>query len=192
MPVHRQDLFSDATVSGRCAHRSSGQSGIAVWLIRLVGSIRAERLPVRLLASSVRMETAILERTASRPPLSLLFVLTATLVSQAVVAPACSGKSSSCEDAPCGSQTAYPVGLYISCGNVGIVQAILSGTCAEVGFTCQVPAGAPIDQCTQASFNATGPGECDAQLSFANGFVYSGHFTFVPPAQTRFSTGLAA
>ena len=35
-----------------------------------------------------------------------------------------------------------------------------------------------VADCTTASFAATGPGECDVQLTFANGFVYSGSFTF--------------
>ncbi len=68
--------------------------------------------------------------------------------------------------------------LVISCGGSALVQSSLTGTCSASGFSCDVPDAAPLAECTTASIEGTGPGPCDVELTFANGFVYSGSFTF--------------
>jgi hypothetical protein len=94
---------------------------------------------------------------------------------------ACSGNQP-CQGSSCGGTTVTPVILVITCGGSPVVQSTLTGTCAAGGFSCQAPAEAGIADCTTASFAATGPGQCEAELTFANGFVYSGSFTFTQGA----------
>jgi hypothetical protein len=90
--------------------------------------------------------------------------------------PACTRGTQCPGSGTCG--TAQPVILVISCGGVALVQSSLTGTCSASGLSCDVPDAAPLAECTTASIDATGPGECDVELTFANGFVYSGTFTF--------------
>jgi hypothetical protein len=104
---------------------------------------------------------------------STLVVITAAL---ALVLPSCT-RASPCQGSDsCG--TIYPAILVISCGGAALVQSSLTGTCSASGFSCDVPDAAPLAECTTASIDPTGPGTCDVELTFANGFVYSGSFTF--------------
>lgn len=89
------------------------------------------------------------------------------------------GAPPGCPDAaPCPSAT-VPVVLVITCDGEDIVQANLTGPCAGQTLLCQAPSDATtIVGCTTASFTSPSAGTCGAQLSFANGYVYSATFTF--------------
>jgi hypothetical protein len=91
----------------------------------------------------------------------------------ALLAAACSSRSGP-------ATTVTPVVLVLSCDDSAVVQSSLSGPCTAGGLTCQDPADSGLAGCTSASFTASGAGECDLQLTFANGFVYTGSFTFAP------------
>jgi hypothetical protein len=109
-----------------------------------------------------------------RLPAPLVFL--AAGASLAGLVAACASKP--CRGGSCAGPAVTPVVLVISCDDSAVVQASLTGTCAAQGFSCQDPADAALAGCVTASFSATGPGECDAQLTFANGFVYTQSFTF--------------
>jgi hypothetical protein len=108
-----------------------------------------------------------------------LFAAGVALASLAVAGGvACSSSSHGCEGSACGNATVTPVVLVLSCDDSAVVQSTLTGPCSAGGISCQTPAGSPLAGCNTATFTATGAGECDATLTFANGFVYTGSFTF--------------
>lgn len=91
---------------------------------------------------------------------------------------ACSSSRHGCSGAACGNATITPVLLVLSCDDSAVVQSSVTGPCSAAGISCQTPAGSPLAGCNTATFTASGAGECDATLTFANGFVYTGSFTF--------------
>jgi hypothetical protein len=106
----------------------------------------------------------------------LLWTLPAAALLAAGAGLAGLGCSKPCQGSACAAIT--PVTLVLSCDGSQIVQSSLTGTCAGQMLACQDPAEAGLDGCITASFGASGPGECDVALTFANGFVYTGSFTF--------------
>ncbi len=95
----------------------------------------------------------------------------------ALAVPACSSRNQPCQGSACGGAVT-PVLLVFSCDDSAVVQSSLTGPCSANGFSCAVPDASPLDGCNTASFTASGPGQCQAQVTFANGFVYAGSFTF--------------
>ncbi len=108
-----------------------------------------------------------------------LFAAGLALVSLAVLGVvACSSSRQACEGSACAGAAVTPVVLVLSCDDSAVVQSSVTGPCSAGGISCQTPAGSPLAGCNTATFTATGGGECDATLTFANGFVYAGSFTF--------------
>lgn len=115
--------------------------------------------------------------TVERRP-SWIVVCIAPWVMTAVFAGCKGGTSPGCPDAtPCPSAS-VPVVLVVTCDGNDIVQSNLTGPCAGQTLACQAPSDASLVGCTTASFTSPTAGTCNAQLTFANGFVYSGSFNF--------------
>ncbi|MGD0523799.1 MAG: hypothetical protein ABSE49_01575 [Polyangiaceae bacterium] len=106
-----------------------------------------------------------------------LFAAGLALVSSTVLGVGACSSSKACEGSACNGAVT-PVILVLSCDDSAVVQSSLTGPCSAGGLSCQTPDSSPLAGCDTATFTATGAGECDVQLTFANGFVYTGSFTF--------------
>jgi hypothetical protein len=95
-------------------------------------------------------------------------------------------------------QSVTGVTLDLSCAPAAVTKAVLTGPCAPTvrdaapsdgsggsafGFSCATAVKTPFVDCSQVYFDASGPGVCHVELTFADGFTYSADVTYstVPP-----------
>jgi hypothetical protein len=68
--------------------------------------------------------------------------------------------------------------LVITCDSDDVTNVSLTGPCAGQTVSCIEPEAGTLAGCNAVSFAATGAGTCGATVTFANGFVYTGSFTY--------------
>jgi hypothetical protein len=134
--------------------------------------------------SKARLEARVAQRGAESTMSPGAWAL---LIPLATLAAGCnSGEQAACSGL---CLTSVSASLTLACAPAALVSATLDGPCAgdaspTGGFSCANRNDVPFVDCAQVEFGAGSPGDCQVELSFADGFSYSSTVTFTSVSQS--------